>query len=297
MNFAELMRRRFSLAGRPTEVLQAHAEENGLVAGEEFQKHELVEHILSLETPVSASPGPLRSRHARPRPVNGASAARAAGPVVIEVARRRHSLAERPLEVLQAHAEECGLNSSRRLGKQDLIDKILSIEPASFQGNAAARGSGQAQLRDADVARRLQAEEEVVHRSPRREPSVQEPSTASSSARSARSARSEPYPTVRSPGPRAPFRTPRVAGESPASRRAPRSVTIPRKLQESTATMIYDGSSRGSSGSECSVCMEAFVSGQELRVLPCLHRYHRTCIDQWLRQKAACPLCKHDLQG
>ncbi len=35
--------------------------------------------------------------------------------------------------------------------------------------------------------------------------------------------------------------------------------------------------------------------GEKLRVLPCNHRFHRDCIDQWLStRKPLCPICKHD---
>merc|ERR1712039_414516 len=45
----------------------------------------------------------------------------------------------------------------------------------------------------------------------------------------------------------------------------------------------------------CAVCFEDFCSGEELRVLPCFHRYHQACIDRWLCQNRACPVCKHSI--
>eukprot|EP01006_Ploeotia_vitrea_P034934 TRINITY_DN65818_c9_g1_i1.p2 TRINITY_DN65818_c9_g1~~TRINITY_DN65818_c9_g1_i1.p2 ORF type:complete len:409 (-),score=167.83 TRINITY_DN65818_c9_g1_i1:60-1286(-) len=42
---------------------------------------------------------------------------------------------------------------------------------------------------------------------------------------------------------------------------------------------------------ECKVCMCAFEKGDRLRVLPCIHTYHRDCIDPWLRRNKTCPLC------
>lgn len=46
---------------------------------------------------------------------------------------------------------------------------------------------------------------------------------------------------------------------------------------------------------KCMICVELFVKDDKLRTLPCLHRYHRHCIDEWLRRSCLCPICKHDV--
>jgi Ring finger domain len=46
---------------------------------------------------------------------------------------------------------------------------------------------------------------------------------------------------------------------------------------------------------DCMVCLCEFESGETLRILPCLHRYHRSCIDRWLLQHGTCPVCKHHI--
>lgn len=46
---------------------------------------------------------------------------------------------------------------------------------------------------------------------------------------------------------------------------------------------------------KCMVCMEEFADGETLRSLPCLHRYHQNCIDQWLVRCATCPICKQNI--
>lgn len=47
----------------------------------------------------------------------------------------------------------------------------------------------------------------------------------------------------------------------------------------------------------CSICMESFVVGDVLRKTPCLHAFHRRCIDKWLDVKSHCPLCRTGLDS
>ncbi|TNN58192.1 RING finger protein 215 [Liparis tanakae] len=48
---------------------------------------------------------------------------------------------------------------------------------------------------------------------------------------------------------------------------------------------------------DCAVCLEPFNNNQCLRVLPCLHEYHRNCVDPWLLLHHTCPLCKRSIIG
>lgn len=40
-----------------------------------------------------------------------------------------------------------------------------------------------------------------------------------------------------------------------------------------------------------------FLSSQELRVIPCAHRFHKKCVDPWLLQHHTCPHCRHNIIG
>ncbi|KAM2996110.1 hypothetical protein FF2_042981 [Malus domestica] len=43
---------------------------------------------------------------------------------------------------------------------------------------------------------------------------------------------------------------------------------------------------------KCSICQEEYVAGDEVGRLRCEHRFHVVCVNQWLRLKNWCPICK-----
>ncbi|MCJ1386151.1 hypothetical protein MMC17_009277 [Xylographa soralifera] len=57
------------------------------------------------------------------------------------------------------------------------------------------------------------------------------------------------------------------------------------------------GEENPESGLTCSVCTDEFIKGQNVRVLPCNHKFHPECIDPWLLNvSGTCPLCRVDLR-
>lgn len=44
----------------------------------------------------------------------------------------------------------------------------------------------------------------------------------------------------------------------------------------------------------CSICLEAYADGDDVRVLPCgsSHMFHVACVDNWLKINANCPVCR-----
>ncbi|WVZ78731.1 hypothetical protein U9M48_026394 [Paspalum notatum var. saurae] len=43
---------------------------------------------------------------------------------------------------------------------------------------------------------------------------------------------------------------------------------------------------------KCSICQEEYVEGEEIGRMQCEHQYHVCCVQEWLRQKNWCPICK-----
>ncbi|XP_023548050.1 RING-H2 finger protein ATL7-like [Cucurbita pepo subsp. pepo] len=49
---------------------------------------------------------------------------------------------------------------------------------------------------------------------------------------------------------------------------------------------------------QCSICLGEYEEKEVLRMMPkCGHRFHRSCIDVWLRKQSTCPICRLPLQA
>lgn len=46
---------------------------------------------------------------------------------------------------------------------------------------------------------------------------------------------------------------------------------------------------------ECIICLDEVE--KEWRELECHHRYHKKCIENWIKVKAKCPLCMKHIHG
>lgn len=80
-----------------------------------------------------------------------------------------------------------------------------------------------------------------------------------------------------------------------------------KKLPEIVWSDTAHNETSSTEDAECRLCLEDYSYGDKVRLLPCGHCYHSTCIDVWLagcrqqgmpRGERTCPLCKRDpLEG
>ena len=47
---------------------------------------------------------------------------------------------------------------------------------------------------------------------------------------------------------------------------------------------------------ECSICLCNFAVGDQVKLLPCGHIFHKVCLDPWfLDHSSTCPVCKRHI--
>jgi len=67
--------------------------------------------------------------------------------------------------------------------------------------------------------------------------------------------------------------------------------TIPRKIYSARDNAATDEGEQC-----CPICLVDYSDGDELRVLPCGHYLHRSCLDAWLASNPSCPSCRYSLR-
>ena len=45
----------------------------------------------------------------------------------------------------------------------------------------------------------------------------------------------------------------------------------------------------------CIICLEDFKNKDKALILPCIHLFHKNCINNWLKKQNTCPICKFKL--
>lgn len=47
--------------------------------------------------------------------------------------------------------------------------------------------------------------------------------------------------------------------------------------------------------SECAICLDNYNIGDKISILSCDHYYHTECLNEWLKKKEECPLCRIEI--
>ncbi|PSR91335.1 E3 ubiquitin-protein like [Actinidia chinensis var. chinensis] len=76
------------------------------------------------------------------------------------------------------------------------------------------------------------------------------------------------------------------------------SVPAPIEVVESLPVKLYSKSQKhlNEEAAQCYICLVEYEEGDSVRILPCHHEFHRTCVDKWLKDvHRVCPLCRGDI--
>ncbi|KAK6934095.1 Zinc finger, RING-type [Dillenia turbinata] len=75
-------------------------------------------------------------------------------------------------------------------------------------------------------------------------------------------------------------------------------IPAPNEVVESLPLKCYTKvqKNQNEEAAQCYICLVEYDEGDSMRVLPCHHEFHRTCIDKWLKEiHRVCPLCRRDI--
>ncbi|KAJ3689473.1 hypothetical protein LUZ61_018637 [Rhynchospora tenuis] len=75
------------------------------------------------------------------------------------------------------------------------------------------------------------------------------------------------------------------------------SIPAPKETVESLPVKMYRKPAKHcDEAAQCYICLVEYEEGDCMRVLPCSHEFHLTCIDKWLKEiHRVCPLCRGDV--
>jgi hypothetical protein len=48
---------------------------------------------------------------------------------------------------------------------------------------------------------------------------------------------------------------------------------------------------------KCFICLENLSTQKKIVELPCKHKFHKKCLNNWIRENPTCPLCRQDIAG
>ncbi|KAL1804249.1 hypothetical protein DCAR_0935905 [Daucus carota subsp. sativus] len=76
------------------------------------------------------------------------------------------------------------------------------------------------------------------------------------------------------------------------------SVPAPIEAVDSLPLKVYSKSHKHliEEAAQCYICLVEYEEGDSVRILPCHHEFHKSCVDKWLKEiHRICPLCRGDI--
>ncbi|KAI3687255.1 hypothetical protein L1987_80949 [Smallanthus sonchifolius] len=89
-----------------------------------------------------------------------------------------------------------------------------------------------------------------------------------------------------------------INGQSLSLLSPPSSVHVPYQVVDALSVKPYSKMQNhfNQEDPQCCICLVEYEDGDEVRVLPCHHEFHKTCIDEWLKNvHRICPVCRDDV--
>merc|ERR1712060_323195 len=83
------------------------------------------------------------------------------------------------------------------------------------------------------------------------------------------------------------------------TRATPRGIVESLPVRTITQEQINAGAESGADEGckKCMVCLIEYEADEELRTMPCMHFFHKECIDKWLLERGStCPVCNFNVR-
>merc|ERR1711933_268924 len=67
---------------------------------------------------------------------------------------------------------------------------------------------------------------------------------------------------------------------------------VSKQIIQRLPTFVWlESKNKNNDDSVCRICLEPYKDGDEMRILPCFHMYHKECVDNWLNKMSSrCPI-------
>ncbi|CAA0202578.1 unnamed protein product [Arabidopsis thaliana] len=58
---------------------------------------------------------------------------------------------------------------------------------------------------------------------------------------------------------------------------------------------VVIGEDKEKNGGSCAICLDEWSKGDVAAEMPCKHKFHSKCVEEWLGRHATCPMCRFEM--